>query len=157
MYHLLYLQIPNAIVEVHPVNQSGASSKEVSDLDIYIGGKLCISNELKDKDYSATDVRHASDKVIMSGGNRLLFIEGPHASPTSHFKNELQIEYHKRNFQLTIESYIDFFNSMINAIPTIDCHEFMSFIITKARDTKFKEEVIDYLDQLAQQELGLRR
>ena len=35
------------VVEVHPVNQSGASSKEVSDLDIYKNGTLFICNELK--------------------------------------------------------------------------------------------------------------
>jgi hypothetical protein len=50
-------------VEVHPVNQSGASSKEISDMDIYKNGKLYIANELKDKPFTDTDIRHAADKV----------------------------------------------------------------------------------------------
>ena len=42
VYHLLY-NIPGAFVEVHPVNQCGASSHEISDLDIYINGALVSS------------------------------------------------------------------------------------------------------------------
>lgn len=61
VYHLLY-NIPGAFVEVHPVNQCGASSHEISDLDIYINGALVSSNELKDKNYTESDVRHAADK-----------------------------------------------------------------------------------------------
>lgn len=33
----------------------------------------------------------------------------------------------------------------------------MEFILTTGRETKFKEEVISYLDELAQKELGLSR
>lgn len=157
VYHLLYFSIPETVVEVHPVNQSGASSKEVSDLDIYIGGKLIVSNELKDKDYAETDVRHAVDKVIQSGGTRMLFIEGPQASPVANFKFGIQKEYLQRNFHLSIVSYMEFFTVMLGLIPRIDCQEFMHFIFTVARNTKFKEEVIDYLDNLAQKELGLKR
>ncbi len=156
-YRLLYLSLPETIVEVHPVNQSGASGKEVSDLDIYICGKLAASNELKDKDYSETDVRHAADKVIQSGGSRMLFIEGPHANPTSDFKDAIKNEYLQHNFQLSIISHNDFFATVLSLIPQIDCHEFMQFILTTARETKFKEEVITYLDLLAQEELGLTR
>ena len=48
-YHLIYKDRPGARVEVHPVNQSGASGREVSDLDIYVDNELISSNELKDK------------------------------------------------------------------------------------------------------------
>lgn len=157
VYHLLYIRLPNATVEVHPVNQSGASSREVSDLDIYIGDNLISSNELKDKDYAETDVRHAADKVIQSGGTKLLFIEGPRANPTSNFKQSIEAEYSKKNFQLSIVSYRQFFEVTIGIMPEIDCQSFMKFILTTARETKFKEDVIAYLDELAQKELGLSR
>ncbi len=44
---------------------------------------------------------------------------------------------------------------MIGSLGLIDAQEFMHFIIETAQATKFKEEVINYLDKLAQKELGL--
>lgn len=65
-------------VEVHPVNESGASSKEVSDLDIYLDGALYVSNELKDKEFADHDLTHAADKVIAAGKMEMNFIVGRH-------------------------------------------------------------------------------
>ena len=57
---------------------------------------------------------------------------------------------------LYIISYQDFFATLLGAMEEIDCHEFVEFILT-AHETKFKEEVIEYLDTLAQKILGLTR
>ena len=157
IYHLMYLHNPNIIVEVHPVNQSGASGHEVSDLDIYINGKLISSNELKDKKYSETDVRHAADKVMYAGGTRMLFIEGPRGEKDSNFTDVIQNEYMARNFMIRILSYQFFLSAMISSLEIIDCKEFMRFILQTAHETKFKEEAITYLDELAQQIFGLIR
>ena len=54
-------------VEVHSVNQAGASGREISDLDIYLGRILCAANELKDKPFTDTDMIHAADKVVQTG------------------------------------------------------------------------------------------
>ena len=45
----------------------------------------------------------------------------------------------------------------VNDIPTIDCAEFVRYILQTAHDTKFKEEVISYIDNLAQEVLNLTR
>lgn len=153
-YHLLYNK-PNATVEVHPVNQSGASNREISDLDIYVDGNLVASNELKDKDYSETDVRHAADKVLNAGGTKMLFVEGPRSSANGGFISNIEEEYLDRNFLLRIISYRNLLSSIIGSIENIDTHEFMRFILETAHETKFKEDVITYLDLLAQDEFGL--
>lgn len=153
-YHLMYDK-PNAIVEVHPVNQSGASSHEISDLDIYVDGLLVASNELKDKDYAETDVRHAADKVLEAGGTKMLFVEGPRSMAAGNFAEDIEREYLEKNFLLRIVSYRNLLSAMIGSLESIDAQEFMRFIIETAQETKFKEEVIDYLDKLAQKELGL--
>ncbi len=155
VYHLLYLNTPNAKVEVHPVNQSGASGREVSDLDIYISGKLISSNELKDKDYAETDVRHAADKVIKAGGNHMLFIAGPRAHQIGNFSQQIEQEYMDKNFLLKIVPARMFFYLMLT-MRTVDTKEFIRFILQVAHDTKFKEEVIDYLYKLAEEEFGLK-
>lgn len=156
IYHLMFPS-NNVLVEVHPVNQCGASGREVSDLDIYVDGVLFCSNELKDKDYTETDVRHAADKVIATGGTRMLFIEGPRANSADAFEAKLINEYAERNFFLRIIPCDVFFSTTISMIERIDCHEFMRFILTSAHETKFKEEVISYMDTLAQYHLGLSR
>ena len=153
----MYLHNPDAKVEVHPVNQSGASGREISDLDIYIGGHLVSSNELKDKGYSETDVRHAANKVMNAGGTGMLFIEGPRGETDSDFVCAIQNEYMSRNFMLRILSYQLFLSVIVPLLENIDCEEFMRFILQTARETKFKKEVIIYLDRLAQRIFGLSR
>ena len=147
-YHLMYNE-PNATVEVHPVNQSGASGREISDLDIYVDGSLVASNELKDKDYAETDVRHATDKVLSAGGTKMLFIEGPRANAQGDFINNIEHEYLNKNFLLRVISYENLLSSMIGSIDKIDSEEFMHFIIETAQNTKFKDETIAYLMKLA--------
>ena len=156
VYHLFF-RGENALVEVHPVNQCGASGREISDLDVYVDGVLISSNELKDKNYTESDVRHAADKVIQAGGDRMLFIEGPRSSPVGIFKIAIENEYRDRNFLLYIIGYKNFFATLLGSMKVIDCQEFMRFILSIAHETKFKEEVIEYLDSLAQEILGLSR
>lgn len=156
LYHLLY-RGQNATVEVHPVNESGASSKEVSDLDIYINASLITSNELKDKQYVEADVRHAADKVLQAGGTRMLFIEGPRGHSSGDFKNKIIQEYLTRNFMLTIIPCEFFITNMISVIPNIDCNEFMRFIFFSAHENKFKEKTIVYMDKLGRDVLELER
>ena len=92
-------------MEVHLVNQSDASSKEISDLDVYYAGELIIAKELNDKTYNEYDVKHAMDKVIDSGGNKLLFIEGPHGKYISDTNiNDVIKYYFKSGHHLKIIS-----------------------------------------------------
>lgn len=156
VYHLVYMNRPNAIVEVHPVNQSGASGREVSDLDIYVNNALVSSNELKDKNFSESDVRHAADKVLAAGGNHMLFIFGPRACPESDFIDMLEKEYLDRNFFLRVMAYDEFFANLLNCIGTTNSKEFMQFILQVAHDTKFKEETIEYLENLGSKIFGLK-
>jgi banII len=156
IYHLRYNH-PTDIVEVHPVNQSGASSREISDIDVYAKGKLIFSNELKDKDYDETDIRHAADKVLAVGGNRMLFIEGPRVATFHNFIFDIEKEYSSRNFMLRVIPCRLFFALNVGSIEIIDCEEYMRFILQTACDTKFKEDVIIYLDGLAKEIFDLTR
>lgn len=156
LYHLIF-NTETSEVEVHPVNESGASSNEISDLDIYIDDSLVVSNELKDKAYSESDVRHAADKVIQAGGNKMLFIEGPRGKATEDFKVSLIREYEKRNFMLVITSVYEFIPITTSLLKNPSSMEFIRFILDTALQTKFKKEVISYLDDLAKKIFGLER
>lgn len=64
-------------VESHKVNQSGASSKEVGDIDVYDKDRqLVYSIEVKDKDFSKQDVAHAVSKFKQADLCTSLFVYG---------------------------------------------------------------------------------
>lgn len=158
LYHLLYLDTPNTVVEVHPVNESGASRKEVSDLDIYQKSKLVISNELKDKPYSEIDVRHAVDKVILAGGNQMFFIEGIHAKQKDYsWLLPLLKECQDKNFLLDIAYIETFSRTLLGMITNHDTNEFIHYIRSIAEETKFKLSTIKLIDEKAESVLGLHR
>ena len=158
LYHLLYLDTPNTVVEVHPVNESGASSKEVSDLDVYQKDRLVISNELKDKSYTEVDVRHAVDKVIEAGGAQMFFIEGIHANQKDYpWLLPLLRECQEKNFLLDV-AYIETFSRMLlGMIANHDANEFIHYIRSVAEETKFKLSTLKLIDEKAESILGLHR
>lgn len=160
LYDLLYSKNSSIKIEVHPVNESGTSSKEISDLDIFQNGILDTANELKDKLYSETDVRHAVDKVIEAGGKRLYFIQGLHAKPIDdHWMPKLIMEYQSQDFWLEI-AYIETFSRiLLGMIPSsdLDANRFVHYIRELAEETKFKKETIERIDLLAHTILEMHR
>lgn len=127
IYDMLYRNARTVEIEVHPVNQCGASSKEISDLDIKENGALIIANELKDKDYTETDIEHAVDKVIDAGGNQMYFIVGNQAKFVGHNLTEVIDSYKQRNF-------------LVNVIPI---NEFLDIIYPLCRDASM-DQIIKY-------------
>lgn len=67
-------------IKTHKVNQSGASSKEVGDIDVFVNKKFSHSIEVKDKNFTSYDLEHAFNKIIKNKGNKGAFIYGPHAN-----------------------------------------------------------------------------
>ena len=70
------VKFPDLIVKCHPVNQAGSSSNEIGDVDFINQDSVSMCAELKDKEYTVHDVRHAVDKSIKGGCGKLLIIEG---------------------------------------------------------------------------------
>ena len=75
IYSLLFDSDEYSIVS-HPVNQSGASKRQFSDLDLLRNGKPAMGTELKDKPFTAADVDHAAETAYHSGASSLLFVAG---------------------------------------------------------------------------------
>ncbi len=64
-------------VEAHKVNQSGASAKEIGDIDVYDKNRrLVYSIEVKDKNLTLQDVSHAVMKFRRADLSNSLFIYG---------------------------------------------------------------------------------
>lgn len=85
-YALFLIQFPAGEgyhITPHPVNQSGASSRQRSDLDIELNGEPFLGVELKDKPFTSDDVARASDTAMLGGLRSLLFVSGRHAGIAS--------------------------------------------------------------------------
>jgi hypothetical protein len=142
-------------VEVHPVNQSGASSKEISDMDIYKNGKLYITNELKDKPFTDTDIRHAADKVIAAGKSQMNFIVGRRGGGLQNQIDACKEEYLERNFVINVVSVDSYMLSLLNMIDTVDIERYLKFILKTAASTKFKEDTIEFVRLKAEEHFGI--
>lgn len=99
----------------HPVNQSGASSRQRSDIDIELNGRPFLGCEAKDKPFTSGDVTRAAETAITSGLQSLLFVSGRHSgvqSPATYF-SEPRKAYARRGF----------------AVGVIDIDELMDFVL----------------------------
>ena len=76
-YRLLYTKPMK--MEVHPATESGASSKEIGDIDIELPGGRKIAVEVKDKAYTDVDVNHACEKALDAGVGKVIFAVGSSA------------------------------------------------------------------------------
>ena len=132
-------------VDVHPVNQAGASSKEISDLDIYLAGEHYVANELKDKPFTDTDLIHAADKVMQTGKMHMNFIVGRHGGADSDVIAECIGSYLERGFVLNVVPVDMFVPTLLGVCRKVDCDRFAKFIIDTAMQTKFKEVTVEYV------------
>jgi len=68
----LLFESRNLVFNPHKLNQSGASSKEIADLDIFENDKYLIGVEIKDKRFTPADIDHAHRKTISQSGKFLV-------------------------------------------------------------------------------------
>lgn len=130
----------NCKVIVHPVNQSGASSKEFSDIDVFQNDKLLFGNEIKDKSFSINDVTHACEKLMKKNANKLNFIYGINAlnfpndlyKQTSHYKNE--------GFILNIINIQEYISWLVTLTENLTCRKIFDQIMQISTEARFKEE-----------------
>lgn len=103
-------------VVAHPVNQSGASSSQMSDLDIYHpDGSPCLAIELKDKPFTAVEVQKAAKTAHECGAPSMLFIAGRASALNDEiyrYFNDAKKEYEQKGMMIgvmTIDSLLDYF------------------------------------------------
>lgn len=138
-------QEENYEVQVHPVNQAGASSKEISDLDIYRSGEHFVANELKDKPFTDTDMIHAADKVMQTGKMHMNFIIGRHGEADPRVIRKCIASYLERGFVLNVIPIDMFAPTLLGVCQSVDCDRFAKYILNVAMETKFKEVTIEYV------------
>jgi hypothetical protein len=89
-------------IRVHPVNQSGASSREISDVDVYDGAVLFLTVEVKDKIFFPSDLEHAVNKARQASLSHLLFLKGKNAILSGEAEEAQVSQWLKEGFDLLI-------------------------------------------------------
>lgn len=111
-------------VASHPANQSGASSNEISDIDVFeTDGKTArYCCEAKDKPFTRADIDHAAGKVAESGHSTMMFIYGPNARTTENLPS-IVTEYEAKGFDLTFVSSAAFADGIVALAPSVSWAE----------------------------------
>ena len=108
----------------HPANQSGASSKEVSDVDVFEadGETLRHCAEAKDKPFTRADIDHAAGKVAEAGHAAMIFVFGPNASTEEDLPGIVG-EYESLGFDLTFVDVMAFAEGIVSLAPSTTWQE----------------------------------
>lgn len=135
-------------VVAHKVNQSGASSKEIGDIDIFKDGLFKYAIEVKDKDFTPYDIAHAFDKTIKNSGEKGQFIFGPNAHHVwSDIRSTLKT-YADKGFFTFFMSIFQYSRIMLFKIGTLNKQAFVDTLIDSANEINAKVETREWIQEL---------
>jgi hypothetical protein len=134
----------------HPVNQSGASSREIADIDIKKNGQIFVAIEVKDKLFSKQDVEHAAFKVSQYGLSSLLFVVGIHGGCVETSLSEVAQEVLAGSgVNVAFVEILPFLRSIIALCPALSFADFVSRLQQQATETRVKDEVFDLIHKIS--------
>lgn len=130
-------------VASHPANQSGASSNEISDIDVFEADgttpRYCC--EAKDKPFTRADIDHAAGKVAESGHTSMLFVFGPNAR-TDENMPAIVTEYEAKGFDLTFVTASAFADGIVALAPSVTWEEVTDILNKHLAQMRAKEGTI---------------
>ena len=137
---------PDWSVRVHPVNEAGSSSNEISDIDVLDGRELVITAEVKDKPFLMHDVMHAVAKVKAVGCPRLHFIKGPRAVQTDGSEAALVGLARNEGTELVVLELDELARTVMAFAPTsVDLQAFVARIRHFADQARAKADTFAHL------------
>lgn len=137
---------PALKVVVHKVNESGASSKEVGDIDVFDGENLVNSIEVKDKNFSKEDLEHAIKKFIAAGLTRTMFIYGHSAVFNKTEVYEQAAKYGEKGCYCCLIRIDEFVKlKLLSLSPTISIGDFAQSLLAMARAINAKDETVEWI------------
>lgn len=118
-------------VRPHPVNQSGKSKRQFSDLDVLKDGKPFLGVELKDRPFTEIDVSRAADMALSAGAASLLFIAGRQSTfalqPPTYFQGARDL-YAKRGLHIGLAAIDSLFDAILSFHAGFDVPAMMNSI-----------------------------
>jgi hypothetical protein len=136
-------------VRVHPTNQAGSSSKEISDVDAYLLKQLKYTIEVKDKTFSLEDLGHAVKKVAQAGHNSLIFVMGPRGFLKDGAIEDAEERFSSDTMSVACISIGSFARSILSLVPDTTPLEFYRALTHHCKSARVKDETIKHLNQCA--------
>ncbi|MFB2934428.1 restriction endonuclease, SacI family [Aerosakkonemataceae cyanobacterium BLCC-F154] len=148
---LYFDQFESFEVIVHPVNQSGASSKEVADIDIKKNGEIFVAVEVKDKQFSEQDVDHAAFKASQYGLKSISFVIGASGRCiNSSLEQIAKTVLLRRSVNVVFIDLVHFIRSMIALCPELSFFMFLEKLQYCATNARVKDEVFEHIKNVVQ-------
>jgi hypothetical protein len=138
----------NFTVKTHKINQSGASSKEVGDIDIYSDGNFYYSIEVKDKNFNEYDVEHALNKVFTNKGKKAAFIYGVQASFDEKSILKKVKEFEEKGMLVMFQDINTHIKNILFRLPLCTKQDFIKCLIDTSESANCKEETMQWMRQL---------
>jgi len=151
LYHLQYSDDEYQIC-AHPVNQSGSSKRQFSDLDLFRNDIPFIATELKDKPFSSSDVDHAAETAYKAGAKSLMFVAGRQSTfasqPPTYFDNARK-KYADKNMYVGVTSIDNLLDTILAAHIDLNANHVIDVIAKTAEDIGALEAQIWVYERMA--------
>lgn len=148
---------PSLLVMPHKVNECGASSKEIGDIDIYSlsanGEKKDIetSIEVKDKDFSEMDLQHAISKFKSAGLKRSMFVYGKRVKFDSLSVFQLAARYGRTGIYCIVISIIEYAKFRLYDLnDKVNLKDFVIQMLAYAKEINARKATIEWIKDCAQ-------
>jgi hypothetical protein len=138
-------------VTVHPVNQSGASSNEVADIDIKKDGVIFVAVEVKDKQFSEQDVDHAAFKASQYGLKSITFIIGVNGTCMGSSLDQVaKTVLMTRSVSVIFVDLVSFLRSIMALCPELSFATFFSKLQHYAISARTRDEMFEHIGHVVQ-------
>lgn len=137
-------------VVAHKVNERGASSKEVGDVDVYKNKELVYSIEVKDRDFTQKDVCHAIAKFRAADLDTSLFIYDKHVSIEDEDGiYEFLRETGRLGHYCCLISILNYARLRICDIKSVTISDFLDGILKFAKAINANDETVTIIKDVA--------
>lgn len=145
----LYLGSEYRVVP-HKVNESGSSSKEVGDIDIFDSeGTLVNAIEVKDKTFSEQDVVHATTKFRMAHLNSSMFIYGKRVAFDEDAVYSTLKKIGRDGHHCCLIPILNYAKMRISELKSITVRDFVDGLLKFAKAINAKENTIDTIKEIS--------
>lgn len=134
----------------HKVNESGASSKEVGDIDIFNAeGNIVNAIEVKDKSFSEQDVVHAIEKFREAHLPASLFVYGKFANFNEDAVFQILKKIGREGHYCCIISILNYAKLRIADMKSITVKEFVDGLLKFSKLINAKDETLIVIKDIA--------
>lgn len=143
-------------VLAHKVNECGASSKEIGDIDIYDShNNVYMSIEVKDKVFTKEDVEHAVKKFCVGNVKKTMFIYGKNITlpedKTALF--QLVSRFGRMGYFCSILNVVDYIRIRVHSIQDVTFQSFVDLMLLQAKAINATKETILWLKETANKQM----